>query len=158
MTSARIGIGMGAMTVAVVLAVAGCGGQDESPPSDPLPEVFRQEAQEEGLTRLETDGKRLFAHYCSTCHGESGAGDGQNAYNLDPPPPDFHESLRDHPPSYWRQIVEGGSAAVGRSPLCPPWGRTIASGDVDALMSYLEVLGRPDEESAQSEQANEPSP
>jgi len=93
--------------------------------------------------RGQTDGKRLFVHYCATCHGDAGQGDGQNAYNLDPPPPDFHESLKVHQPSYWRQIIEGGSVAVGRSPQCPPWGRTLASSDLDALVAYLEVLANP---------------
>ena len=67
------------------------------------------------VSRTETEGKRLFAHYCATCHGERGQGDGQNAYNLDPKPPEFQQSLSTHAPSYWRQIIEGGSAAVGRS-------------------------------------------
>ena len=30
---------------------------------------------------------------CFACHGPQGRGDGQNAYNLQPPPPDFQESL-----------------------------------------------------------------
>lgn len=110
------------------------------PSADPVMDVFNRHDREEGLTREQTDGKRLFAHYCATCHGDMGEADGQNAYNLDPKPPNFHESLKTHEPSYWRQIIEGGSAAVGRSPQCPPWGRTLASGDLDALLAYLEGL------------------
>lgn len=111
--------------------------------ADPVMDVFNQHDREEGLTREQTNGKRLFAHYCATCHGDMGQADGQNAYNLDPKPPNFHESLRAREPSYWRQIVEGGSAAVGRSPQCPPWGRALTSGDLDALVAYLEVLANP---------------
>lgn len=128
---------------ATILVQAGCRGEPASPPADLVRDVFSHQAQEEGLTRVETDGRRLFVQYCATCHGETGAGDGQNAYILDPPPPDFHESLSANPPSYWRQIIEGGSAAVGRSPMCPPWGRTLAPGDIDALIAYLDVLARP---------------
>jgi len=124
----------------IVVCVAGCGRGQAAPPGDPLAEVFRRQAREEGLSRAETDGKRVFGHYCITCHGESGEGDGQNAFNLDPKPPNFRESLKTHPSSYWRQVIEGGTASVGRSSQCPPWGRTLSSVDVDALIAYLNVL------------------
>lgn len=129
--------------VAFLGAEGGCRRGTVAPQADPLIQVFDKQAREEGLSRLETDGKRLFAHYCVTCHGETGEGDGQNAFNLNPKPPDFRASLKNHQPAYWRQIIEAGSVAVGRSPLCPPWGRTLASGDIDALVSYLGGLARP---------------
>jgi mono/diheme cytochrome c family protein len=128
--------------VAVWLGLTGCRRTSPPAPPDPLGDVFNKQAQEAGLSRTATEGKRLFAHYCATCHGELGQGDGQNAYNLDPKPPEFQQSLRTHAPSYWRQIIEGGTAAVGRTPLCPPRGRVLSAREVDALMAYLEVLGR----------------
>lgn len=146
MTGGRLRPGILALGVGTLLAVAGCRSDVDVPSSDLVVDVFERQAQEEGLTRLETSGKRLFAQYCVTCHGENGAGDGQNAYNLDPAPPDFQGSLSSHPPSYWRQIIESGSGAVGRSSLCPPWGRTITREDVDALVAYLHTLTRPPEE------------
>lgn len=130
-------------SVAALAAASGCRRGTVAPQADPLTQVFDRQARDEGLSHLETDGKRVFVHYCVTCHGETGEGDGQNAFNLDPKPPDFRASLKTHEPAYWRQIVEAGSVAVGRSPLCPPWGRTLASGDIDALVSYLGALSRP---------------
>jgi len=134
-----IGLGFGAL----LATATGCRPGTVASQADPLMDVFEKQAREEGLSRLETDGKRLFAHYCVTCHGETGEGDGQNAFNLDPKPPDFRVSLKLHQPAYWRQIIEAGSLAVGRSPLCPPWGRALASGDIDALVAYVGVLSRP---------------
>jgi len=128
--------------VTLCLGLAGCRRASPPAPPDPLGDVFRKQAQEEGLNRRQTEGRRLFGQYCATCHGERGQGDGQNAYNLDPKPPDFQQSLRSRPPSYWRQIIEGGSAAVSRSPLCPPWGRALSVGEIDTLMAYLDALGR----------------
>lgn len=110
--------------------------------TDPLMDVFQGQAKEEGLTRVQTTGRRVFAHYCATCHGDTGQGDGQNAFTLDPKPPNFQESLKARPSSYSRQVIEGGTAAVGRSPLCPPRGRTLSDRDVDALVAYLEVLAQ----------------
>ena len=129
-----------AIVMALPFAIVACLSIEEQAPADPLQDVFNRQAQEEGLSRVQTEGKRLFIHYCATCHGEAGHGDGQNAYNLDPKPRDYQESLRQHPSSYWRDIIVGGTAAVGRSPLCPPLGRNLTTADVDALLSYLEVL------------------
>lgn len=129
--------------VGVGIGGTACRSGSEAVSADPFVDVFTRRAQEEGLTREQTDGKRLFVRYCATCHGEAGQGDGQNAYNLDPKPPDFSESLNVHQPSYWRQIIEGGSAAVGQSPQCPPWGPMLASSDLDALVAYLQVLANP---------------
>jgi len=128
---------------ALLLGLTGCGGRAATAPGEPLRDVFRHHAQEEGLTRVETEGKRLFARYCVTCHGDDGHGDGQNAYNLDPTPPDLSTSLKQHPESYWRQIVESGTAAVGRSPLCPPRARSLSGEEIDSLMAYLGALSRP---------------
>lgn len=133
----------GATGITLLLLSVGCS-HEPGPQDDPLMEVFRRTAQEEGLTRAQTEGKVLFAHYCVTCHGERGEGDGQNAFNLDPAPPNFAESLSSTTPSDWRQIIEGGSGSVGRSPLCPPFGRNLSQDDVDGLVAYLERLATPD--------------
>jgi len=33
--------------------------------------------------------------------------------------------------------------ALARSPLCPPWGRSLGPDDVDAVVAWLEVVSRP---------------
>ncbi len=133
----------GATGVILLLLSVGCR-YEPGPQDDPLLDVFRRTAQEEGLTRAQTEGKRLFAHYCVTCHGERGEGDGQNAFNLDPAPPNFAESLSLTTPSDWRQIIEGGSVSVGRSSLCPPFGGNLSQNEVDGLVVYLERLATPE--------------
>ena len=129
--------------LAPLLLAAGCGRSRRADQADPLMDVFQRQAQEEGLDRQQTLGKRLFVNYCATCHGDQGEGDGQNAYNLDPAPPNFKDSLKAHQPSYWRQIIEGGTAALGRSPLCPPWGLELTNRQIDAIVSYMKVLAEP---------------
>jgi mono/diheme cytochrome c family protein len=139
----RASLTAGLVAALIGLASVACERAAPEPPADPLMDAFRAQAQEEGLSRIETDGKRLFVHYCATCHGDLGEGDGQNAFNLDPPPPVFSESLTMHPSAYWRQIIEGGTIAVGRSPLCPPWGRTLTTEQIDALVAYVQHLATP---------------
>lgn len=127
--------GLGLMAL---LVVAGC---RAAPPSakDAVQEAFRDDA----LSSREARGHRVFLQRCATCHGPQGRGDGQNAYNLQPPPPDFQESLAKVPRADRRRIIEGGTAALGRSPMCPPRGRSLDEGDVDALLAWLEAASRP---------------
>jgi mono/diheme cytochrome c family protein len=128
----------GAVLVVLALVVPACRRGPEHPPLDAARLAFRDGSLSSGESR----GRRLFEARCATCHGVTGRGDGQNAYTLDPPPPDFSASLGQVPAAVRRQIVERGTAAVGRSPLCPPRTGALADGDADALLAYLDVLAR----------------
>ena len=127
------------LTAAAGLALAlGCSRGPAPEPKDALQEAFR----DDGLSAVEALGHRVFVARCATCHGAEGHGDGQNAYNLDPPPPDFQESLAKLPAADRRKIVEGGTAALGRSPLCPPYGRSLSADEIDAVVAWLDVASR----------------
>ncbi len=41
-----------------------------------------------------------------------------------------------------RKVIAEGSAAVGRSPLSPPWGRSLTRQQIDYLVAYCQALGR----------------
>jgi mono/diheme cytochrome c family protein len=129
--------GVAALVLLALLGPAACRRAPE-PARDAVQEGFRDGS----LTAREARGKRVFAERCATCHGREGRGDGQNAYNLRPPPPDFSVSLAKLPPADRRRVIEGGTAALGRSSLCPPWGRTLDASDTEALLAYLDVLAR----------------
>lgn len=87
-------------------------------------------------------GKVTFTHYCQTCHGESGAGDGFNAFNLDPHPrdlsdPEFQKKKSD---AELADAIQRGGAGVGLSTLMPPWGHTLSARQVDELVLYVRTL------------------
>jgi mono/diheme cytochrome c family protein len=87
-------------------------------------------------------GKVTFTHYCQTCHGESGAGDGFNAFNLDPHPrdlsdPEFQKKKTD---AELADAIQRGGVGVGLSALMPPWGHTLSARQVDELVLYLRTL------------------
>ena len=87
-------------------------------------------------------GKQAFQYYCQSCHGETGAGDGFNAFNLDPRPRDLSD------PAFQRKKTDAelsdailrGGAGVGLSALMPPWGRTLSRAEVERLVLYLRTL------------------
>lgn len=92
------------------------------------------------LNMEQVKGKKLYKHYCSLCHGETGKGDGINAFNLDPRPADLTEVCKVKEDEYVIKIVSEGTKAVGKSPFCPPYGRTIQKENIEAIILYLKTF------------------
>jgi mono/diheme cytochrome c family protein len=111
-------------------------------PGDPMLDAMRAEEREGQLSYVESQGRHLFLHYCATCHGDEARGDGQNASNLNPPPLDLTISTRTHDAALLRKVIAEGSAAVGRSPLSPPWGRSLSRQEIEYLVTYCQSLSR----------------
>ena len=131
------------VTLGLALALVGAGCRRPSPPAgEPVVDALKAPEREGGLTYAESLGRPVFDHYCVTCHGDAGKGDGQNATNLTPPPPDFTTSKTLADAAYVRRIIMEGSAAVGRSPLSPPWGRTLTGQQIEYLALYCRALAR----------------
>ena len=130
-------------TILVVLATASCRRPASAPPADPMLEAIRAEEKAAGLTYSEGQGKQVFARYCATCHGDEGKGDGQNASNLKPPPPDLTASPNLADAAYVRRVIAEGSAAAGRSALSPPWGRTLSPQQIEYVALYCRALATP---------------
>lgn len=89
------------------------------------------------------DGRRLYNHYCAPCHGESGDGFGQYlAYGLEPTPPDFTT------PGFFEErsdkilflSISEGTVSIGKSNLCPPWGKTFREEEISFLVNYIKLF------------------
>ena len=126
--------------VLALLAFGACRRAVPAAPADPMLDAIRAEEKEAGLTYSEGQGKQVFIRYCATCHGDEGKGDGQNASNLVPPPPDLTASRGAADLGYLRRVIAEGSAAVGRSPLSPPWGRTLSPQQIEYVALYCRAL------------------
>jgi mono/diheme cytochrome c family protein len=89
-------------------------------------------------------GRDVYQHYCQTCHGETGAGDGFNAFNLDPHPRDLSDPAfqKNKTDTDLRDVIRRGGAGVGLSPLMPPWGRTLSGRQIDDVILHLRTLRR----------------
>lgn len=89
-------------------------------------------------------GKSVFEAYCVPCHGDTGAGDGSNSFNLDPHPrdlgdPKFQKSKSN---ADLMDTIRRGGAGVGLSSLMPPWGHTLNDRQIDAVVVYVRSLKR----------------
>ncbi len=89
------------------------------------------------------EGRNLFLHYCAPCHGESGDGFGKYlAYGLEPKPPDFTtlDFLEERSDQLLFLTISEGTVSIGRSNLCPPWGKTFRDEEISLLVNYVKRL------------------
>ncbi len=90
-------------------------------------------------------GQAVYRRYCETCHGATGAGDGFNAFNLDPRPRDLSDPAfqKKKTDAELTDAVQRGGAGVGLSALMPPWGHTLSRRELADVVLYVRTLGRP---------------
>jgi mono/diheme cytochrome c family protein len=107
--------------------------------SPQTPRVAQTKAMPSYELRL---GRATYQHYCQTCHGETGAGDGFNAFNLDPHPRDLSDPAfqKKKTDADLADTIQRGGAGVGLSPLMPPWGKTLSNPQIGQTILYIRTL------------------
>jgi cytochrome c5 len=97
------------------------------------------------LNYQQAQGKRVFYEACVWCHADSTPAGPSNRSNLNPTPALMNDGSVLNPMSdeYLRNIIELGGSAVGKSGLMPPWGKTLASGDIRAVIAYMRAIAQP---------------
>lgn len=88
------------------------------------------------------EGKKIFEHNCSFCHGGDAKGQTLVSKAFTIPPPD----LTDH--AYQKDLTElgiyiailGGGNAVGHSEFMPSWGEVLADREIWDLVAYIKSL------------------
>lgn len=124
------------LAAALLLSVAGC---SRTPASPAVPPASAGPSYELRL------GRQVFRYYCETCHGETGGGDGFNAFNLDPRPRDLSDPAfqKKKSDTDLADAIRRGGSGVGLSPLMPPWGRTLSAEEIDQVVLYVRTLKKP---------------
>jgi len=121
-----------------------------------LEEGFEVVATEVVLTRAEERGLMIFRHYCAHCHGETGAGDGQNAFGLVVAPRILRGvEMDDRSDGELHRVITDGGAAHGFANLMPPWGQVLDSHRIEDLVGLIRVL--PDLEGPEDNYGDVPS-
>ncbi|MGR3175457.1 MAG: c-type cytochrome [Candidatus Scalindua sp.] len=126
------------LCVFAYLISTGCSRKESAQLELENPFIDAVKKKDSGLNIVQAKGKKLYKQYCTICHGEEGRGDGFNAFNLNPRPADLIEVCKEREDGYIIKVVTGGTKAVGKSSLCPPYGRTIQKEDINAIISYIE--------------------
>ncbi|MBI3990077.1 MAG: cytochrome c [candidate division NC10 bacterium] len=89
-------------------------------------------------------GKAIYAKFCESCHGPTGKGDGPAAATLTPKPANFADAklMGSVPDDSLFKIIREGGAAVGKSPMMPPWGGGLKDEDIRNVIAYLRTFSK----------------
>ncbi|MEN8195390.1 MAG: cytochrome c [Pseudomonadota bacterium] len=96
-----------------------------------------------GPAAAEVDAEKVYKFYCAQCHGLEGKGDGPNVYKDFPVSPRNFTSAAEMnklSDADIRNVIRDGGPSVSKSPMMPPWGKTISDEEVDALVGHLRKL------------------
>lgn len=86
------------------------------------------------------DVNKVYDFYCAQCHGLDGDGKGPNVTDAFPVTPRSFTNavemgkLTD---ADIINVIREGGPIVGKSPMMPPWGKTITEDDMKALLAKL---------------------
>lgn len=114
--------------------------------SGPNGKVFELKLDEIALGYEQVLGQQLNAQYCARCHDpESTAERVSNMDNLDPKPHAFTEgdTLNKISDADLALIITRGGAALNRSSSMPPYGSTLTTSEIHALLSYVRAMADP---------------
>ncbi len=91
------------------------------------------------------EGKKLYATYCSSCHGEKGKGDGVAARSLPVKPADHTNGavMSQFSDNFLADVIAKGGNGVGKSSLMPAWGSQLKDEQVRDLIAYLRSIANP---------------
>ena len=86
------------------------------------------------------DVEKVYNFYCAQCHGTAGKGKGPNVTKDFPVSPrDFTNALKMNKltDADMKNVILDGGPAASKSPMMPPWNKTLKGDEVDALVGYL---------------------
>lgn len=89
------------------------------------------------------DPAQTFKFYCAQCHGLSGKGDGPNVTKGFPVSPRNFTNAKEMnklSDADIRNVILDGGPAMSKSPMMPPWSKTLSTADVNGLIKHLRTI------------------
>jgi mono/diheme cytochrome c family protein len=130
---------------------AGCRKRVETAKADPLlaaydTEVDWTDAQHVvALGYQQAQGKRIFYQQCVWCHADATPAGPSNRSNLTPVPPLLNDgaTLNAESDEYIQNIITLGGAAMGKSAMMPPYGRTLSVQEIRSVIAFARAIAQP---------------
>jgi mono/diheme cytochrome c family protein len=140
--------------------LSGCNKTAAAVKSDETISAYDTEADWNDAAKLirldyqQAQGKRIFYQYCVWCHADATPAGPSNRSNLTPVPPLLNdgEKLNSESDDALQKVITLGGAATGKSPMMPPYGKTLAPADIKAVIAFARAVAQP--AYAPSEQSN----
>src|SRR3990172_13340210 len=91
------------------------------------------------------EGKKIYATYCVSCHGERGKGDGVVAQSLPVRPADHTNGavMNQLSDQFLLYVITKGGAAMGKSNFMPAWGSSLNDKQIRDIVAYLRSIAEP---------------
>ena len=92
---------------------------------------------------MAADVEQTFRFYCAQCHGLGGKGDGPNVtadFPVSPRNFTSAEEMNKLSDADMKNVILDGGPAMSKSPMMPPWSKTLSEADVDGLIQHLRKL------------------
>jgi mono/diheme cytochrome c family protein len=95
--------------------------------------------------QTQAEGRKLYASYCTSCHGEQGKGDGVAAGSLPVKPKDHTNGgvMNQMSDQSLMDVISKGGGATGKSSFMPAWGSSLNDKQVKELVAYIRTLAVP---------------
>ena len=91
------------------------------------------------------EGRKLYATYCATCHGDKGKGDGAAAKSLPAKPADHTNGavMNQLNDKFLTELITKGGGAVGKSSFMPAWSGSLNEKQIRDLVVFIRTLAVP---------------
>jgi mono/diheme cytochrome c family protein len=91
------------------------------------------------------EGRKLYASYCASCHGDKGKGDGVAAKSLPAKPADHTNGavMNQLNDKFLTDLITKGGGAVGKSSFMPAWGGSLNEKQIRDLVVFIRSLAVP---------------
>jgi mono/diheme cytochrome c family protein len=91
------------------------------------------------------EGKKFYVTYCSSCHGDSGKGDGPAAASLPVRPANHTDGsvMNKLSDKTLFDIISKGGPAGGKSNFMPAWGGALKENQIQDIVAYLRSIADP---------------
>jgi mono/diheme cytochrome c family protein len=100
---------------------------------------------EVGWAQNQAEGRKMYASFCVSCHGEMGKGDGVAANSLPVKPQDHTNGavMNQLSDQALVDVISKGGGAVGKSTFMPAWGSSLNDRQVRDIVAYIRSLAVP---------------
>jgi mono/diheme cytochrome c family protein len=118
---------------------------------DPLRQAYDSEADWSDPQRIillsydQAQGKRIFYTQCVWCHADATPAGPSNRSNLNPMPVLMNDgtALNHESDEYLENIIALGGSAASRSPMMPPYDKTLTQREIQQVVAYTRAIAQP---------------